>query len=148
MKLFFLFFGKSRPSLFRNKGRIAFFFSFFYLLLLFFVFFWKCSSSGRVETISKTNLFFSLSSYPGPVWLEMKLEWHFLIFEIYYYFFGFFWKCSTPGRVETEWRFWILWVFLLSFLNFFRNALAWVKQKRYQNEFFFSLFLPVSTRSS
>ena len=46
MKLFFLFFGKSRPSLFRNKGRMAFFLVFYLFIIIIFCIFLEMLQLG------------------------------------------------------------------------------------------------------
>ena len=65
------------------------FFEFFYYIYIYFFFlnfFWECSILGLGETIPKTKFFlFSFLTYPDPIWLEMKPEWRFLNFWIFFF---------------------------------------------------------------
>ena len=70
----------------------------FFLFILFAIF-KECSSLGRVGMNWNELIFFSISTGPNPIWLEIKLERCFLIFWI---FLLFFWECSSPVLVETN----------------------------------------------
>ena len=93
------------------------FFNFFFFLLLFWIFL-ECFDPSQVERYPEQYFYFSLfSTYPGPVWLEIKLEWSLLIFWN-------FWECSNPGWVETVPRTKIFFFFLSV-----SPALVWLKMK-------------------
>ena len=71
---FFLFFVLPQLGLDRNIDRMMFF-------LIFLLIFLEFSSPGRVGTEFRMKFFFlSFSAYLSPVWIEIMLEWCFLIF--------------------------------------------------------------------
>ena len=123
-------------------------------------FFLEFSSSGLVGTEFGTKFFFfSFSPYLIPFWIEIMLEWCFLIF-LYNFaiFYGIFWPGSGRNRIRDKFFFsplsaylipvWIEimpeWCFLI-FCYFYWNFIARVGLKWKSRLKFFSHFLGLST---
>ena len=127
----------------------------------FFTTFIVFSITLRVGTKRNDNFYFRFfSAFSNLFWLVMKPQWYFLIFWIFFYFFGIFYYASVRRGTERNGtiifisRFLILFepilarnVFILvffNFLNFFVIFLAFsithqVEMKRNDNFYFLSI---------
>ena len=94
---FFIFFGLPHLSLARNEAKMTFLNFFLTFFTFFFEFFSEYSNLGRVETVTQTKFSFSFSACLNSIWIEMKSEWRFSDFSIFYYFLEPFWECSILG---------------------------------------------------
>ena len=134
--LFFIFFGLSHLSLARNEAKMTFL-NFLNFFTIFFEFFSEYSSLSRAEMVTqmKFSFSFSFSACLNSIWIEMKSEWRFLDFSIFYYFLELFWECSILGRAQP-----ILGkkIFFFSFLAY--PSLIWLENFLFSFFAFFLLF--------
>ena len=125
--------------LIQARNKVGMMFSNF---LNFYTIFLKISKLGWVGTDSERKFLFSFSTFLVPFWVEIKLEWCFLIFWIFYYFFWTFLDRVGLERTRNEnflllihglarpiqarnkvgMMFLIFWIFILFFGNFLNRV--------------------------